>query len=172
VVKNFDPAVERVILRCLDRDPTQRPRSALRVAAALPGGDPLAAAMAARETPSPEMVAAAGPQGALRPVVAWAYLAGTVALIIAASVFFGPYNSDWGLVRMNKSPEVLADRAQELAQKLGYPSAVDRAFWIGSEPDFLDYAAHNPSGKDWKRASPEQAWPSQSAFGTGRARSG
>jgi predicted Ser/Thr protein kinase len=164
VVKNFDPAIERAILRCLDRDPAQRPRSALNVSASLPGGDPLSAAMAAGETPSPEMVAAAGPEGALRPAVAWAYLAGTVVLIIAASVFLGPYNSDWGLVRMNKSPEVLADRAQELAQKLGYPAAVDRAFWVGSEPDFLDYATRNPSGKDWKRASREQAWPSPVSF--------
>lgn len=61
VVKNFDPVVERAILRCLENDPAQRPRSALSVAAALPGGDPLSAALAAGETPSPEMVAAAGP---------------------------------------------------------------------------------------------------------------
>jgi len=70
VVKNFDPLVEKAILQCLDRDPALRPRSALSVAAALPGGDPLAAALAAGETPSPEMVAAAGPQGALCPAVA------------------------------------------------------------------------------------------------------
>ena len=37
-----------------------RASSASQVAAALPGGDPLAAALAAGETPSPEMVAAAG----------------------------------------------------------------------------------------------------------------
>jgi serine/threonine-protein kinase len=43
-VKDLDPAVERVILRCLDTDPRNRPASALAVAAALPGGDPLAAA--------------------------------------------------------------------------------------------------------------------------------
>jgi eukaryotic-like serine/threonine-protein kinase len=40
LLKNFDPVVERAILRCLDRDPSQRPRSATSVAAALPGGDP------------------------------------------------------------------------------------------------------------------------------------
>lgn len=78
VIKNFDPAVERAILRCLDHDPAQRPRSALSVAGALPGGDPLSAALAAGETPSPEMVAAAGPQGSLRPAVAWAYFAAAV----------------------------------------------------------------------------------------------
>ena len=60
VVSAIDPAIDRAILRCLDPDPDRRPASALAVAAALPGGDPLAAALAAGETPSPEMVAAAG----------------------------------------------------------------------------------------------------------------
>ena len=50
----FDPVVERVILRCLEKDPKARPRSVAAVAAALPGGDPLAAALAAGETPRPK----------------------------------------------------------------------------------------------------------------------
>ena len=65
LVRDLDPGVERVILRCLDRDPDRRPASALVVAAALPGGDPLAAALAAGETPSPEVLAAAGESEAL-----------------------------------------------------------------------------------------------------------
>ena len=56
VAADIDPAVEKVIRRCLDPDPAKRPATALAVAAALPGGDPLAAALAAGETPSPEMV--------------------------------------------------------------------------------------------------------------------
>jgi serine/threonine protein kinase len=58
------PEVDRVIRRCLVEDPGRRPASALQVAAALPGGDPVAAALAAGETPSPEMVAASGETGA------------------------------------------------------------------------------------------------------------
>ena len=54
-----------MILRCLERDPERRPASALAVAAALPGGDPLAAALAAGETPSPDVLAAAGESEAL-----------------------------------------------------------------------------------------------------------
>jgi len=164
VVKNLDPAVERAILRCLDRDPSQRPRSALSIAAALPGGDPLATALAAGETPSPEMVAAAGPEGSLRPAVAWAYLVATVVLLLGVSSFLAPRSTDWGVALMNKSPEVLADRARELAKKLGYPAVTDQAYWVGSERDYLDYVAYHPSGKDWKRTLAEQAWPSPVSF--------
>lgn len=164
VVKNFDPAVERAILCCLDHDPFQRPRSAQSVAAALPGGDPVSAALAAGDTPAPEMVAAAGPRGSLRPAVAWSYFAAAVVLIVGTSMFLAPQATDWGLEPMNKSPEVLADRAQELAQKLGYPELVDRAFWIGSEKDYFDYAERHLSGKDWKHLTGRQAWPSSVSF--------
>src|SRR3712207_6950418 len=50
-VRDIDPLVERVVERCLERDPEKRPATALQVAAALPGGDPLQAALAAGETP-------------------------------------------------------------------------------------------------------------------------
>src|SRR6202041_2864192 len=70
VVRDLDPIVEKVILRCLETEPSLRPPTALAVAAALPGGDPLAAALAAGETPSPQLVAASGEKAGLRPRVA------------------------------------------------------------------------------------------------------
>lgn len=85
IVSDIDPVVERVIQRCLEKEPQERPRLALTVAAALPGGDPLAAALAAGETPSPEMVAAASESGRLHPRVAIAWLAALLlGLIVAA----------------------------------------------------------------------------------------
>jgi hypothetical protein len=71
----LNPVVERAIQHCLNPDPAKRPRSAKALADALPGGDPLAIALAAGETPSPELVAGAGGTGALRPWLAAALLA-------------------------------------------------------------------------------------------------
>ena len=59
LVEQIDPLVDKIISRCLENDPKYRPASAIQVALALPGGDPLEAAIAAGETPTPEMVAAA-----------------------------------------------------------------------------------------------------------------
>ena len=92
LVRDLDPAVERVVLRCLDPEPSRRPSSALAVAAGLPGGDPLQAALAAGETPSPEMVAAAGEGVGLAPRFAVPLLAAVV-LGVAAYYMLGVRNS-------------------------------------------------------------------------------
>src|SRR4029453_6749801 len=106
---NLYPVVERVIERCLQKDPSARPATALQVAAALPGGDPIAAALAAGETPSPEMVAAAPKAGALRPIVAIGSLAGVIACLVFL-LLASSYSRAERNVPLEKPPEVLAER--------------------------------------------------------------
>src|SRR5512136_2252391 len=80
--QGIDPVVERLIRRCMERDPNARPSSVAQLATSFPGADPLTAALAAGETPSPEMVAASGGKEGLRPAMAWSLLA----IIIIAAV--------------------------------------------------------------------------------------
>jgi serine/threonine-protein kinase len=77
-LSTFAPVSDRglggLILDCLEEDPSARPPSARSVLARLPIADPLEAAVAAGETPSPELVAAAGTIGNLYPFQAWLLL--------------------------------------------------------------------------------------------------
>jgi len=148
LVEGLDPLIERVILRCLEAEPHSRPSSALQVAAALPGGDPLAAALAAGETPSPEMVAAAGGEGALPPKAAWAMLLATLA-IAAVIVGLAPYSTDLGIAPPRKTLSALEVRAQEIIEKAGYIGTVaDRTSWFERNYDFLFYrATHLPTAQ-------------------------
>jgi len=121
LVRDLDPAVERVILRCLEEDPKRRPSSALNVAMALPGGDPIAAALAAGETPSPEMVAASGEKEGFTPRAAVLWFAGALVCMIAGIFvlqkieLIGP-----GRAEINIPAEALAFRAQDFVKQFGY----------------------------------------------------
>jgi serine/threonine-protein kinase len=142
-VKEVDPLVERVILRCLERDPAARPASAAQVAAALPGGDPLAAAIAAGETPSPEMVAAAPKEGALKPAVAAGLLAAII-VVFGYVILFSKTVKLNNVVPMEKPPEVLAERAGNIVKRLGYDSTpIDRAYGFNLDTSPFQYASEN-----------------------------
>jgi len=147
--RDVDPLVDRVILRCLDRDPRGRPASALQVAAALPGGDPLAAALAAGETPSPEMVAASGASGSLSPALAWSFLTAIVVCLIAATLLTRDAKI-YRLAPLEKPPEVLVDRSREILQGIGAGAFADSAFGFQSSSDFLQYVVdHDRSPRRW-----------------------
>ncbi len=141
VLPDFDPALEGVILRCIEKDPARRPSSASQVAAALPGGDPLAAALAAGETPSPEMVAAAGQRGGVEPRVVRRLLLGLAAALVL-SLLLTPRANIASFVGLEKSPEVLRERAREVLRSAGLTSKpVDFAQTFRTNNDFLDWAA-------------------------------
>ena len=149
LVSSLDGAVDRAIMRCLDPEPSHRPTSALAVAAALPGGDPLAAALAAGETPSPEMVAAAGAQTATVTPARGALWLAVLAVAVVLCLRIGDQASLFARVPLAKSGDVLADRADQIRQSLGYVDAVaDTSHGFAKNSTYLQWAATNVSATD------------------------
>jgi serine/threonine-protein kinase len=111
------------------------------VAAALPGGDPLAAALAAGETPSPELVAESGAAGGLRPAQAWICLAAAIIGVVGIILLAGKSQLA-RLVPLPRSPDVLCDRAREIIQAIGYPDPPsDSDFGFDLEDAYIDHVA-------------------------------
>jgi serine/threonine-protein kinase len=151
-VSEIDARTERVILRCLEKDPQRRPASALQVAAALPGGDPLAAALAAGETPSPQMVAAATTTSTLQPVRATLLLASVLAGLVIVALL-SRRASLHHFVPLERSPELLRAAAADFAREVGYTSRpADTAFSFTFDPKIVEYIARNDVRRDrWDR---------------------
>jgi serine/threonine-protein kinase len=174
IVRDVDPVVERTIMRCLERDPVRRPASALVVAASLPGADPLAAALAAGETPSPELLAAAGEAEALG--ARWAVA--SVAVVLAGIVAFAGLTQDLSLAGRAPLPEpkdVLVDRAEAVVAAVGAdPAFGDRASDFFLDEDYVRWVQQTRSTPDrwdvlstgrpsavlfWYRTSPQPMRP-------------
>ena len=163
-VDTLDPAIERIVDRCLQDDPQARPPGALAVAAALPGGDPLAAALAAGETPSPEMVANAAGTPGMRPALAFGCVAGTLllmALLAAARDAEAP---------SGEAPEKLAVEAEQILAASGVEPARYSEWRIDGNRPLLEAIAEGSTAPDrwdaladdrlpgmffWRRWSPE-----------------
>jgi len=178
------PEVDRVIRRCLVEDPAKRPASALQVAAALPGGDPLAAALAAGETPSPEMVAAAGDTDSISVRTVGISVALILAGLVVAVVLGGKANL-LAKTPFPKSPAALEQKAQDVIQSLGYTEpptdhaygflyAADYHRYAGEQKKPATYRAQLAKGQPpliyfWYRQSPqylEAGWISEDPFAT------
>jgi predicted Ser/Thr protein kinase len=121
IAAEIEPTVEKAIRRCLDPEPSRRPATALVVSASLPGGDPLAAALAAGETPSPELVAASGKTEGL-PLKRSAPMALALAALVIAVPFLRHNTELHSFVPMDLGPEALAAKVREHAASFGYTS--------------------------------------------------
>jgi serine/threonine-protein kinase len=152
LVRDLDPEVERVILRCLQPDPSRRPPSALAVSAALPGGDPLAAALAAGETPSPEMVAAAGASASISRRMMTAV---GITIVVASAALLLLYQRVLAINRTPtpKPPAALVDRAQDIVAMLGYGDDAQYSAWgLSTSLDWARYLARTSTDpRRWDR---------------------
>jgi len=162
----IDPIVERLVMRCLERDPRARPASVAQLAAALPGGDPLAAAIAAGETPSPELIAASGLREGLRPAIAIVLLV----FVVAGSLAAVAMNRQTMLIQRvssGKPPDFLVERAREIVRKAGYvDEPTDTAFGFDYDTDLIRYIENSERSRfrwnDLKRFNPVTFWYRQS----------
>jgi serine/threonine-protein kinase len=145
LVPDIDPAVERAILLCLERDPARRPPSALAVAALLEGRDLLEALLAAGETPSAELVAAASVGQRLPAWGGWACLAAIVAGLLLWPLFARSLQIVHR-VPMERAPAALDDRARDLLRRLGETQApADSSGGFQSDEDLRRWAReHDP----------------------------
>ena len=119
----------------------------------LTGSDPLEAAIQAGETPSPELVAAAGEREGLRPRAAWGLLAFVVAGLVGAP-FVAGFLQMLPRLPAPKPPAALEDRAREFVRTMGVATApVDDAWGLGLDWGYLGWVREkDPAPGRWERA--------------------
>ncbi len=159
-VPGIDPALDRVILACLEISPARRPASALEAKQGLPPLSP-------RETQEAEG------SGQLRPAVALGLLAAAL-LLLALHAWLAPRVMLWHQAPLEKSPEVLAGDARAILKRLGHESsgahvASGLAFDLDLIQDIQKRAGPRPWGDlargrspalyFWYRDSPEPLNP-------------
>jgi serine/threonine-protein kinase len=127
IVPEIPEEADAAIMRCIEREPAARHGSALQVAAALGGQDPLAAALAAGEMPSPELVAASGGKGTL----SFGAAAGVLGAVIMALLVIAGLNPKAKLYEIDRPvhPSRLEERAQDALKKVSADRADADTAW-------------------------------------------
>ena len=150
LVDRVDPLVEKAILACLRAQPESRPASPLQVAAMLPGGDPLQAALAAGETPSPDAVAGASAEGRISPLRAMLAFGAVVALLVII-LLAGSRTLIVRQVPMPLSPEQLNLRAEQVLVTAGATMENRQRVggWAYDEPLFRSMRSRERTQMDW-----------------------
>ena len=120
-VRGLPHELDDVIRACIDPDSAARPSSVLAVAAALPGGDPVAAAIAAGRAPSVEAVAGSKLVGTLPAWLAY----GIAAFIAVSMVAFAAMENRSSVLGAysQMSVDVLRHRAREVLEAAGHTHA-------------------------------------------------
>jgi Protein kinase domain len=163
VAKDLDAGVERIIMRCLDPSPSGRPANVRAVATGL-GGDALAAALAAGETPSPELIAAAGETEGLRPKIAIAWLAAALAAI-ALTGYLAAGSSLTSRVPLEATPDALAREARTMLKSFGYAAKpVDTAYGFQYADGYIDYLKRHPADSAARWSKPATGMPPMIQF--------
>ena len=149
IVSDLDPAVEKLILQCLSKEPARRPQSAAAVRAAIPGRDELAVAVARGEIPAPALVAEAGDYTGLSPAIAWTCLVAVV-VSLAGHLWLSGQSRLAQIVPLPKSPELLISDAQEILEALGYPTPQrDSTFGFTRDTSYIDELMQAERSDDW-----------------------
>ncbi len=121
IVPGIDPSLDRAVAACLAFDPRRRPESALHFVELLPDGDALGAAVEARATPSPGLVADAGAEGWESSGTASGGVKAVGMILGLAGVFVASATA--GLIPLGPSarhPAELVESAVGALRSLGY----------------------------------------------------
>jgi serine/threonine-protein kinase len=157
-VASISADTDNVVLRCLSRDPSERPPTPVLVSASLPGGDVLMATTEAGLTPTPALLALAGSKGLLRPLASLSLLATCILLLALFLSWIAPHTTVIGRSQLPKPAAVLADRAREILNDIGYQvphgSRVYRSYALDYYQEFVgEILRQDQSPSRWDRLS-------------------